>query len=254
MNRKQSLALLLLLVGLALPVRASAQSDGNDVSLGDLARSYRKSQSPPARTLIDNDNLLQVMDEVQARKLAGGLLFSFDGVGKSFQVSSPDGTCSLSFSAQATSLLSAPFAARDLPDSELGKLEGPAIIDGNRLQVSVHNGSAWELREITVALTILRPPDLTTADIDPAKLVSAGGEGIVSAEKRPDVTVLYHLKAAAAPLTTTVFQGALDTALSTEQEWHWAIVQARGIAPASPAQGMISEQKPSMNSLLTTSH
>ena len=184
------------------------------------------------------------MDEVQARKLAGGLLFSFDSSGKSFQVSSPDGTCSLSFSAQATSLVSAPFAARDLPDSELVKLEGPAIIDGDRLQVSVHNGSAWDLREITVALTILRPRDLTTADIGPAKLVPAAGEGIVSPEKRPDVTVLYHLKAAAAPLT----------APSADQEWHWAIVQARGIAPTTPAQGMVGGEERKINSLLTTDH
>ena len=254
MNCKQYSALFLLLAGLSVPVSAVAQSDGNDISLGDLARSYRKSQGPPARTLIDNDNLLQVMDEVQARKLAGGLLFSFDGLGKSFQVSSPDGTCSLSFSAQATSLLSAPFAARDLPDSELVKLEGPAIIDGDRLQVSVHNGSAWDLREITVALTILRPPDMTTADYGPAKLVPAAGESIVSTEKRSDVTVLYHLKAAAAPLTTTVFQGSLDTAPSSDQEWHWAIVQARGIAPASPAQGMIIGEERKITSLLTTGH
>ena len=254
MNLKQYSSLLLLLVSLSLPRGAVAQSDGNDISLGDLARSYRKSQGPPAHTLIDNDNFSQVMDEVQARKLGGGLLFSFDGLGKSFQVSSPDGTCSLSFSAQATSLLSAPFAARDLPDSELAKLEGPAIIDGDRLQVSVHNGSAWDLREITVALTILHPPDMTTADIGPSKLIPATAETIVSPEKRPDMTVLYHLKAVAAPLTTTVFQGNLDAAPSADQEWHWAIVQARGIAPASRAQGMVSEQKPSMNSLLTTGH
>src|SRR6476659_6034112 len=127
MNLKHYSSLLLLLVSLSFPRGAVAQSDGNDISLGDLARSYRKSQGPAAHTLIDNDNFSQVMDEVQARKLGGGLLFSFDGLGKSFQVSSPDGTCSLSFSAQATSLLSAPFAARDLPDSELAKLEGPAI-------------------------------------------------------------------------------------------------------------------------------
>jgi hypothetical protein len=87
MNCKQYSSVVLLLAGLSIPVGAVAQSDGNDISLGDLARSYRKSQAPPARTLIDNDNLLQVLDEVQARKLAGGLLFSFDGVGKSFQVS-----------------------------------------------------------------------------------------------------------------------------------------------------------------------
>src|SRR5437667_4879722 len=217
MNCKQYSALVLLLAGLSIPVSAVAQSD-SDISLGDLARSYRKSQGAPARTLIDNDNLLQVMDEVQARKLAGGLLFSFDGLGKSFQVSSPDGTCSLSFSAQATSLLSAPFAARDLPDSELVKLEGPAIIDGDRLQVSVHNGSAWDLREITVALTILRPPDMTTADYGPAKLVPAAGASIVSTEMRSDVTVISHLNAAAATLTTTVSQRSLTTPPSCDQE------------------------------------
>src|SRR6266576_3381194 len=254
MNFKQYSSLFLLLASLSLPVGTVAQSDGNDISLGDLARSYRKSQGPAAHTLIDNDNLSQVMDEVQARKLAGGLLFSFEGVGKSFQVSSPDGTCSLSFSAQATSLLSAPFAARDLPDSELGKLEGPATIAGDRLQVSFHNGSAWDLREITVALTILRSPDMTTPDIDPAKLVPAAGESIVSAEKRPDVTVLYHLKAAAAPLTTTVFQGNLDTAPSADQEWHWAIVQARGIAPTTPVQGIAGGEERSTNSQLAPDH
>ena len=55
--------------------------------------------------------------------------------------------------------MSAPFAARDLPDSELVKL-GPAIIDQDRLQISVHNGSTWDLEKL-VALTILRPRDLT---------------------------------------------------------------------------------------------
>jgi hypothetical protein len=254
MNRKQYFALFLLLVGLGVPVHSAAQSEGSDISLGDLARSYRKSQGPAAHTLIDNDNLSQVMDEVQARKLAGGLLFSFDGVGKSFQVSSPDGTCSLSFSAQATSLLSTPFAARDLPDSELAKLEGPAIIAGDRLQVSVYNASAWDLREITVALTVLRPPDLSTADTAPSNLIPTTAETIVPPEKRSDVTVLYHLKAAAVPLATTVFQGTLETALSPEQEWHWAIVQARGIAPTAPAQGMVKGDERRTNSLLTTGH
>ena len=98
------------------------------------------------------------------------------------------------------------------------------------------------------------PPDMTTADYGPAKLVPAAGESIVSTEKRSDVTVLYHLKAAAAPLTTTVFQGSLDTAPSSDQEWHWAIVQARGIAPASPAQGMIIGEERKINSLLTSGH
>src|SRR5256886_16743389 len=132
MNCKHYSSLCVLLVGLSLPIGMAAQSDGNDIPLGDLARSYRKSQGAPARTLIDNDNLSQAMDEVQARKLAGGLLFSFEGSRKSFQVSFPDGTCRLSFSAQPTSLVSAPFPSRALPDRAVVKLEGPAIIDVDR--------------------------------------------------------------------------------------------------------------------------
>jgi hypothetical protein len=87
-----------------------------------------------------------------------------------------------------------------------------------------------------------------------AKLVPAAGENIVTTEKRPDVTVLYHLKAAAAPLTTTVFQGNLDTAPSADQEWHWAIVQARGIAPTTPVQGTVGGEERKINSLLTPDH
>ena len=96
------------------------------------------------------------MDEVQTRKLNGKLLFSIDGSAKKFQVSSPDVTCDLSFSGSATSLLSDPYAPQDLPEGELAKLDGPATITGDTLQVSVHNGTTWNIKEITVGLTILR--------------------------------------------------------------------------------------------------
>ena len=65
-------------------------------------------------------------------------------------------TCDLSFSASATALLSDPYAPQELPEAELAKLDGPATISGDTLQLSVHNGTNWNIKEITVGLTILR--------------------------------------------------------------------------------------------------
>ena len=112
MTRKLFLPLALTLLGVLLPVCAVAQSDSGEPSLGDLARQFRKGKAALEHAVIDNDNLHQVMDEVQTRKLDGKLLFSIDGSGKKFQVSSPDVTCDLSFSASATSLLSDPTRRR----------------------------------------------------------------------------------------------------------------------------------------------
>src|SRR5437016_7280699 len=233
MTGKFWLALTAVLFGVLLPVTAAAQSDGGEPSLGDLDRSFRKTKAAPEHTVIDNDNLHKVMDEVQNLKLKGSLLFSLDKEGKKFQVSSPDVTCDLSFSAGATSLLSDAYAPQDLPESELAKLDGPATISGDTLQVSVHNGTSWNIKEITVGLTILR--DTEAAGSASARLIPASETTTLLSEKHPDVTVLYHLKGSAAPASTTVFHETLSAALSHDQEWHWAIVQAKGIKPQKPA-------------------
>jgi hypothetical protein len=226
-------AVLLFFIAALAPRYVAAQSQ-NDMSLGDLARSLRRSKDRevPALTVIDNDNLPQLMDEVESRRLMGHMLFSFDGAGKSFQISSPDVTCSLSFSAQATSLLSNPFAPQDLPASELAKLDGPATISGDTLQLSVYNGTSWSLKEITVGITLLRRSDAATAYYGTAKLVPASAGDTTPAEKRSDVTVLYHLKGAVAPFTTTVFRESLGSTFGPDQDWHWAIVQAKGVPPS----------------------
>ena len=221
----------ILLLGI-VPAQLLAQSDESDQSLGDVARSFRKSKAAPATpVVIDNDNLSQVMDDVQNRRLGGGMLFSINGSGKKFQVSSPDVMCSLSFSAQATSLLSDPFVPQDLPASELVKLEGPASIAGDTLQVSIHNGSRWEIREITVGLTILRREQNDSANYGLARVVPAAQVTSISSEKRADLTVLYHLKGNAAPASTSVFRETLSAASSPDKDWHWAIVQAKGVPP-----------------------
>src|SRR5271170_4330738 len=114
------LGVFLVFLGMAIPHRAAAQSD-DGVSLGDLARSLRQSKDPKepvAPNVIDNDNLTQVIDDVEHFRLSTRPTFSFDGAGKSFQMSSPDGTCSLSFNANTTALLSSPYVSQDLPADE----------------------------------------------------------------------------------------------------------------------------------------
>jgi hypothetical protein len=220
-----------------LPRRAYGQEDSSEVPLGDVARSLRTQKAPPSEVVIDNDNFSNLVEEAEKKKVGGAtMVFSLDPGGKDFQVSSPDVSCSFSFSAKTSSLLSDPALLNELPQSELAKLEGPATIDGDSLQVSVHNGSAWELREVVIGLTILRRSDAAAfsygqAHIVPAKASSITQSEIDSAQKQPDTTVLLRVKGSALPATTALFRTQLNFALFPDQEWHWAIVKAKGIPP-----------------------
>ena len=244
MRHKCYLGVFLVMLGTLRPVCAAAQSD-DQISLGDLARSLRQSKDPKesvAPKIIDNDNLSQVIDDIEKFRLGARPMFSFDGAGRSFQIASPDGTCSLSFNANATALLSSPYVSQALPQSELAKLDGPANIHGDILEVSMYNASGWNVSEITVGLTIVRPADPTAADYGAAKLLPAVVEDAVPADKRSDSTLLLHLKGSAAPFATTVYREKLDATLlgvnlDDGQEWHWAIVEAKGIPPTTVADG-----------------
>jgi hypothetical protein len=252
MKRKLHLAIVLL--GLILPLLVLAQSEDVTVPLGDLARSLRKSKSPEpaAPTIIDNDNLIQVMKQVEVKRLDGAPVFSIDSANKDFKVSSPDGSCSLSFNANSTALLAVPYVSQDLPQSEIAKLDGPATIDGNSLQVQVFNGSAWNVKEITVGLTVVRHEDTVAAQFGPAKLIQTSigvTDPAASAEKHSDLTVLYHLKGSAAPAATIVFRSALEGTPGPDQDWHWAIVAAKGIPPTP---GLPPSSIPSTDPTLST--
>jgi hypothetical protein len=208
-----------------------------EMPLGDLARSLRRNKGLPSHAVIDNDNMSQVMQEVETRKMKGAVAFSIDEAGKNLQMNSPDVTCSLSFSANSTPLISEGIVSQDMPLAELIKLDGPAAIDGDTLELQVYNGSDWNVHEITVGLTIVRHS--TTASVTGAKLVTASAESQTPApEKRADVTLLYKLIGAAAPLTTTVFKESLAIPLGPNQEWHWSIVRAKGTPPAPPQQNI----------------
>jgi hypothetical protein len=237
-----------------LTVRACAQDDGSDAPLGDVARSFRKKPAAPER-VIDNDNFSKVVEDAESRRAAGStMVFSLDPDGKKFKISTPDVSCSLSFSAKTSSLLADPVMLDELPREELARLEGPATIDGDSLQVSMHNGTAWELREVVIGLTVVRTPNESNARSrqEPAPIVPAEGGGSAQAvedshEKQPDVTVLLRVKGSAAPSATALFRTQLNFALFPDQEWHWAIVKARGVPPRAAAEATATAQPVAMD-------
>jgi hypothetical protein len=239
-----------LLVVFFLPSAAQAQDDAP--SLGDLARNIRKNnaqppqaqpdpaQPAPTRTLpphtvIDNDNLAQVMEDAKnARPVKQDkTVFSIDPSGNTLKVSSPDVTCSLSFNARASALLIKPVLIEDLPLTELLKLDGPGSIQDEHLQLQVFNGTDWDIREITVGLTLERKPGSETAAAAHARVIPAAqGMTPVAVERRSDVTLLYHLKAEAKPFSTTAFHENIGITPGPDEDWRWSIVEAKGIRPS----------------------
>jgi hypothetical protein len=227
------------ILGLLLLPPMWAQYEEHPTPLGDVARSLRKKEKPktaeptvPSRTVIDNDNLSEFMDEVASHRLAGSSpLYSIDGGGKAFQISGPDVTCSLSFNANASSLLARPSVPIVLPDDEMHKLDGPATITDDGLQVSVFNGTDWNIEEITVGLTVMRRASPVAGYGGSGRLVPAASETAMVAEKHSDVTTLHRLKGTALPFLVTVFKAPLSVVLSPDEEWHWAIIQAKGFPP-----------------------
>jgi hypothetical protein len=242
----------LLLISLS-PLRLMAQDDLP--SLGDLARDLRKSkaqqspqQSPdPLHPVIDNDNLVQVMDDAKnARPVKSDkTVFSIDPSGNTLKVSSPDVTCSLSFNARASALLVKPVLVENLPLIELLKLDGPGSIQDESLQLEVFNGTDWDLREITIGLTLERKPGANAELAARARVIPAA-EGLAppAVERHSDVTLLYHLKADAKPFSTTAFRENIGITPGPDEDWRWSIVEAKGIRPSQAAAPVSSQREP----------
>lgn len=221
------------------PVFLAAQDDANETPLGDIARNLRK--KVPAQAVIDNDNLGTVMQQVELHRVAANTVqYSIDPGGKSFQISSPDANCRLSFSANSKALLSSQYTQMQLPASELAKLEGPAVIDGSSLQASLFNGTDWHVSEVAIAVTLVTPGEAHDASAHASgKLVPAAIKDPAGPAAKPaDITTLYRVRAAAAPATTTLFRAPLDAEIGPDQEWHWAIVEAKGYPPQKVAQAI----------------
>jgi hypothetical protein len=238
----------LLLIVLLAPLgatRATAQDDPDQVPLGDVARNLRK-KAPPVKPVIDDDNLPQVMQQADSHDEAGsGFRFLMSRDSQGFRVSAPDVTCSLAFTANVKSLLSSQYDQMDLPPTEMAKIEGKAVLEGDALTVPVFNGTQWHLSELAIAFTVVKKArrgvvpwnqevaSSASADGTPplAREIGADAFQQVRPEKRPDVAVIYRMRAAALPWSNAVFSAPLKLELDPTEEWHWAIVQARGYPP-----------------------
>lgn len=236
--------LLLTLGAMLIPARVAAQNDPNDIPLGDVARNLRKKTGSPP--VIDDDNLGEALREGEThRGFGASLRFLMTGDLSGLRVSAPDVTCKLSFSANVRTLLSSQYSEMNLPADDLAKMEGHASITGDSLTVSVHNATDWHVSEISVALTLLNKSTVPEATgNDPSPNLQAGSESASAADqvgKRPDSTVIYRMRAVGVPWSATNYSARLDREIVAGQEWHWAIVRARGYPPESYRRGVLSE-------------
>ena len=218
------------------PLAATAQDD--EPSLGDLARNFRKNKDRVGphqdAPIIDNDNLAQATEEAKNRKPKNDdkFVLSIDAVAKTIRASSPDVTCSLSFNARAGALLIKPVLLETLPLPDLLKLDGPASIQDENFQLEVFNGTDWDLREITVGLTLERKPGDNAEMAARARVIPAAQKSLApTVEKRSNVTLLYHLKATAKPFSTAIFKENIGITPGPDEDWRWSIIEAKGIRP-----------------------
>jgi len=242
------LLLIVILAAAFSSLHADAQESPDEIPLGDVARNLRK-KTGPARPVIDDDNFAQVMQEADSHQdFARSLRFVMSGNRRGFQVEAPDVTCSLSFSANVKSLLSGQYAEMELPPTEISKIEGKAVVEGDALTVPIFNGTQWHLSEIAVAFTVIRKatsasvqmvgePSVPRADTLSALDLQADAFQQVRPEKKPDVTVIYRMRAAGLPWSNTVFSAPLHMELDPGEEWHWSIVQAKGYPPETYLSG-----------------
>ena len=250
---------LVVMTGALWPGAAFAQDE--EQSLGDLARNLRRDKAqqqasapapPPVRTVVDNDNLTQVMEDAAKLKPVAQdkTVFSLNSSGNKLTVSSPDVTCSMSFNARASSLIVKPVLVEDLPPEELAKLDGPASIHDDNLQLDVFNGTEWALREITVGLTMERRPgeDAETAALARVLPVVEGGTQSIGTqavvERHSDVTLLFHLKTETKAFDRAALREYVGVTPGPDEEWRWSIVEAKGIRPEGSRVGPESLSEP----------
>lgn len=279
--------------GLVVLACASALGQsGGDMPLGDVARNIRRAKvtTKAADVHVDNDNFSKIMENAETRRMQS-MQYIPPALGLSLSpvtqgaAASPDVSCSLTFSAKGIRLLDSigPAPSKDaqagkaevekvspgkaeppraeaakpedgqLPASELAKLEGPATVSGDSLQLSIYNGTTWQVQEITIGLTIVRRPSHPTLTMTGAVTmtrpvtmtgaVTRGAEAHVLpasavqiVAKRSDTLVVYRLKGSALPNSRGTFTQPLGTKLGADQEWHWAILEAKGVEAKAPAK------------------
>jgi hypothetical protein len=228
-----------------VPLRGSAQS------LGDIARQLRAQRAaeadPPPAKVYTNQDIPKWTDEVTWRAAsqssAATTSTSLDPANPNppIQVKRQDVECSFFFRAQDMLPAAKPDESglKSLPASDLARLDGTASIWGERLDVSVHNDTSWQLREVTVRLVTssaaLETPPNNSASAGNSHPADHGdaASSLPAGAPSDAASRLLSLQLDAGPFTAAVSTKDLGSHLSGGEKWSWEIVQAKGIPPAS---------------------
>jgi hypothetical protein len=120
----------------------------------------------------------------------------------------------------------------DLPPAELRRLRGVGGWSGNRLTITLYNGSTWRITEILVRTSRLKGDEFVDGEA-PHRLLPVGGvpvdagtaellKKVAPDRKKPGVN----------PLDT----GSLEATVGSQPEaYRWRIEGARGYPPRSPS-------------------
>ncbi|MHB1157760.1 MAG: hypothetical protein ACYC26_13115 [Phycisphaerales bacterium] len=106
----------------------------------------------------------------------------------------------------------------ELPVDEVAKLSGNAEFVGESLYCHIYNGSAYQINEVVVHITVRNPIDL----LDPRPEDS---KTLVSRDYR--LTNAYPTKS----LTTGLFNQDVGFSPVQGQVWTWAVQSAKGTSP-----------------------
>jgi hypothetical protein len=177
------------------------------------------------------------MDKAEAERLNGKPVFSIDPSGQTFRMSSPDGSCSLSFDAKAAALITTRHSDQQSAIRRTGRLDGTASVRDGMIEVQLHNKTDWELKEVVVGLTLLNERGPLFRSASPAR---PNRRDFDSEASRHNHAVSPGGDSAAG--WDTVFRGALDQDLGPATDWHWALVGAKGVPPAAPVQKLSNRQ------------
>jgi hypothetical protein len=155
MARLPGIRLLLVLTAVAAALSSSRGTGRFQRRAFKRRRAESAKEDPPAKRVIDDDNLSQVMERADDGQRTG-FRYLMGGETNGFQVAAPDVTCSLSFTANVKSLLTGQYAKMDLPADDLSKVQGQATVESDSLSVPIFNGTNWHVSELAVALTVIR--------------------------------------------------------------------------------------------------
>jgi len=131
--------------------------------------------------------------------------------------------------AASTPAPAAGVAAREteLPTAELRKLRGVAAWSGDRLKLTVYNGTAWRVTEVFVRITRFNGDDLIE-DPRPVRLVPPGAQVDAGVADLLSQVAPDRKKPGLNALDTGPFEGKAGV---RPENFRWEIESARGYAP-----------------------